>query len=317
VVLIRPDRAAVAAGCREAYGCPLLAPRGLEVPGLAGEPFAPGAALPGGLQAVAPPPEPDGLPPGWPAVVALFHGPSEVGVLGGAVAGAPAGELSLPPDAPAPSEAAADLSARARGLRALLGLRLRSPGRVLVPEGDPVLRDGERALQDLVHAYDPLTCLLRPEELVWQAPWGTGTRFGRSMADCSRLLGLRVLDFDVTAVPPGRQSTILHRHDGYEEAFVVLAGEGELLTERGPVPIRTGDVLGFPPRYQMAHAFRNSGREELRLLALGAVAEPGEAVGLAEYPETGKQSQSAPGKYRRFYLPARLDVDYWERVEVD
>ena len=121
-----------------------------------------------------------------------------------------------------------------------------------------------------------------------------------------------MLDFEVTVVPPGRENTLLHRHDGLEEAFVVLQGEGVLVTEGGAFPIRTGDVLGFPPRYQVAHAFRNTGAGDLRLLALGAFAEPAEAVGLAEYPESGKQFQWVPGKFRRFYLPQEVNVDYWE-----
>ncbi len=330
VVLTRPERAGAAVSCRDAFGCPVLVPRGLAAPqeleGL--EPFAPGASLPGGLRTVAAPEGPAAAPAGWPTVVAFYHGPSGTGILGGAVAGAPAGALSVTAGDVAGdvagglagaggAEDVGDPASSARGLRALLGLWLRPPGRVLVPEGEPVLRDGERALQDLVYRHDPAACLLRPAELVWQAPWGTGERFGRHSAECSRVLGLRVLDFEVTAVPPGKQSTLLHRHDGLEEAFVVLAGAGELVTEHGAFPVRAGDVLGFPPRYQVAHAFRNTGAGELRLLSLGAFAEPAEAVALAEYPESGKQFQWVPGKFRRFYLPERLNVDYWEGERLD
>jgi uncharacterized cupin superfamily protein len=326
VLLLRTERAQLAAEYRERFGCPLLAPRGLAVPGGLGtvEPFAPGAVLPGGLRvAGAGTPAGEVTPPGWPAVVALYHGPSGAGILGGAVVGDPAGSLSLtagespPPDGGTAQQIADPAAGQARGLRALLGLWLRPPGRVLVPEGEPVLRDGERALQDLVYRHDPAACLLRSEELVWQDPRSKGTRFERRSGECSRPLGLRVLDFEVTVVPPGKQNTLLHRHDGLEEAFVVLAGEGELVTEAGVFPIRTGDVLGFPPRYQVAHAVRNTGTGELRLLALGAFAEPAEAVGLAEYPESGKQFQWVPGKFRRFYLPQEVNVDYWEGERID
>ncbi|HEX2513795.1 MAG TPA: cupin domain-containing protein [Chloroflexota bacterium] len=326
VLVLRPERAQRGAAYRDLFGCPLLAPQGLGVPGGLGavEPFPPGASLPGGLRVVAAgAPAGEVAPPGWPAVVALYHGPSGAGILGGAVAGDPAGSLSLTADESPPAgggtaqQVAGAAADRARGLRALLGLWLRPPGRVLVPEGEPVLRDGERALQDLVYRHDPAACLLRPEELVWQDPRGKGTRFERRSGECSRPLGLRVLDFEVTVVPPGRENTLLHRHDGLEEAFVVLQGEGVLVTESGAFPIRTGDVLGFPPRYQVAHAFRNTGAGDLRLLALGAFAEPAEAVGLAEYPESGKQFQWVPGKFRRFYLPQEVNVDYWEGERID
>ncbi len=35
------------------------------------------------------------------------------------------------------------------------------------------------------------------------------------------------------------------------------------------------------------------------------------------YPESGKQFQWVPGKFRRFYLPERLNVDYWEGERLD
>jgi uncharacterized cupin superfamily protein len=189
--------------------------------------------------------------------------------------------------------------------------------RVLVAQGEAILRDAERALQDLVYRHDPAAFLLRPDELAWQAPRTKGSRFSRRSAECSRLLGLKALDFEVTTVPPGKQNTLLHRHDGVEEAFVVLDGEGEVQTEGGVFPVRTGDILGFPPRYQVAHAIRNTGERVLRFLSFGAWTEPAEAVGLAEYPESGKQLQWAPGKYRLLYLPENLRVDYWEGERLD
>jgi len=314
VVVTRPDarRLAEAGRCRDVFGCPLFVPAGMPGAGetRAHQPLLPGTALPGGLL-VAAPPEAAGPPPGWPLVVPLFHPPSGSALAGGAVTGAPAGRLSLdlPPDS-APAAAAG----AARGLRSLLAFWLR---RVLTGAGEPVLRDADGALQELVYRHDPAASILRRDELVWQPLRGQGNRFLRRSAECSRPLALRTLDFELTAVPPGRQNTLLHRHDGVEEAFLVVEGEGELLTEAGAFPIRAGDVLGFPPRYPVAHAVRNTGDAELRFFAFGALAEPADAVGLCEYPESNKQFQFVPGRPRRFYLPEEQDVDYWAGERVD
>jgi uncharacterized cupin superfamily protein len=172
------------------------------------------------------------------------------------------------------------------------------------------------ALQDLVYRHDPAAFLLRPEEAHWSAPRGAGRRYRLRSAEGSRLLGLTAIDFEWSAVAPGCENYPLHRHDGVEEVFVVLEGEGELRTERGTVPIRAGDVLGFPPRHQVAHAIRNTGPGELRFLAVGS---PGaERLDMTDYPESGQHSETAAfGKRRRFFLPDRVQVGYWEGVATD
>jgi uncharacterized cupin superfamily protein len=305
VVLTRADRLTEGKRCGAAFGCPVLVPAGASwsrrMEGT--RPYGAGEDLAGGLQVVA-----AGEAP------ALFHGPSGTAILGGAVVGAPAGELSLELGGGAPAPGQPGPAQATRALRGVLAFLLR---RVLVAEGEPVLREAERAVQDLVYRHDRAAFLLRPDELLWQAPRGKGSRFLRRSAECSRLLGLKVLDFEITVVPPGKTNTLLHRHDGVEEAFIILEGEGEVLTGEEAFPVRAGDVLGFPPRYGVAHAIHNTGEGELRMLAFGVLAEPGEAVGLAEYPESGKQFQWVAGRFRRFYLPADLNVDYWEGERLD
>ena len=88
-------------------------------------------------------------------------------------------------------------------------------------------------------------------------------------------------------------------------------------TEAGAFPIGAGDVLGFPPRYPVAHAVRNTGSADLCFFAFGAQAEPVDAVGLAEYPESNKQFQFVPGRFRRFFLPDEQNVDYWAGERLD
>ena len=146
-------------------------------------------------------------------------------------------------------------------------------------------------------------------------------------AECAALLGLKTLEFDVAEVPPGKQSGQLHRHDGEEECFIILSGKGEVLTSIAPLEgaqpylptqalaIEAGDVLGFPPRYQVAHAFRNSGDEPLRYLAFGA---PAETLDMVDYLETGIRMERTPyGKRARFTLPEERAVPYWDQVRTE
>lgn len=305
VIATLPDRVAEALRCRDAFGCPLLA-----VPGLPGigstQPLTSSTPLPAGLAAVT---LPSGDLPSQDDVTVFSHAPSGSMLVSGAVIGAPAGAISL---------RGADDGQMALAAHRLRGVLAHFVRRVLVAEGEPVLRDAERAVQELVFKHDPAAFLLHADELVWQAPRGQGTRFLRRSAECSRLLGLRTLDFEVTVVPPGKQSTLMHSHAGYEELFIILAGEGEVQTERGTFPIRAGDALGFPARNHVAHGIRNTGARDLRMLSFGAPPPPDEAVHVGEYPESNKLLQShGPGTARRFYIPEKLDVDYWEGERLD
>jgi uncharacterized cupin superfamily protein len=242
--------------------------------------------------------------------VALYHEETATLILGSAVIGAPAGALSLlHPDDP---------TAAARAARALRGLLAWPVRRLLVGTGTSLLHQPERALQDLAYRHDPAAFLLRQDELHWDPPagvWTLGARFGARFAEYARLLGLQTIDFDLAEVPQGRQSGQLHRHDGEEEVFVVVAGRGEVVTEHGAFAIAAGDVLGFPPRYQVAHAFRSTGDEPLRYLAFAA---PAETLEMVDYPETGVRMERTPfGKRYRFVLPTDRHVPYWGGVRTD
>jgi hypothetical protein len=74
-------------------------------------------------------------------------------------------------------------------------------------------------------------------------------------------------------------------------------------------------VLAFPPRFQIAHAIRNPAGAPLRFFAFSA---PAETLEMANYPTSGARMERTPyGKHRRFYLPERLDVPYFEGEPVD
>jgi uncharacterized cupin superfamily protein len=261
----------------------------------------PGETLPGGMTAY---PLSDGA-------VALLHSRGGAWLVGDSVVGEPAGELGLPATL---SDAAARARA-ARGLRVLLNGFFQ---RVLPARGVPVLREATAAVQDLVFRHDPEACILRQSEAVFLPGLQHGETYGRTNAEYARLLGLNTLDFALEEALPGRRSTAVHRHDGDEECFLIISGEGEAHilrpgeSELRRIPVRAGDVVAFPPRYQIAHSFKCTGSEPLRFFAFAA---PGkEQVGVVDYPLSGKRLTVAwpPGKFARYFLPERKDVPYFE-----
>ena len=311
VVLTAGSRGRDAAQCAQAFGCPVLAPEAAlpaaAEAGLSGpKGYRPGEQLPAGLVAT---PVPDGPSPGETALYSPVGGGTLI--VGDALLGRPLGALSLPPREWY-GGAGGDVARAARGLRALLARRL---SQVLVAHGQSVLRDPVPLLQDLIYRHDPEACLIRPDERHWGRHVLFGKRFGSRAAEYSRLLGLKVIDFELVELPPGRQNFPLHRHDGEEELFLVTEGRGELQTEHHRIAIQAGDVLAFPPRFQIAHAIRNTADAPLRFFAFSA---PAQTLEMADYPSTGARLERTPyGKRRRFYLPEQLDVPYFEGEPVD
>jgi uncharacterized cupin superfamily protein len=316
VVLTGPSdpAARAAADLQREIGCdvhaPALALEALAPLGLADvRGYGDGDRLPGGLVA-------DTTSAARPGHAALFHAGSRAWLVGELAVGAPAGALSLP----AALEGEAQRARAARALRRLNGVGFE---RLLAACGMPVLRDAPEMLMDLVYREDPEAFVVRPSEVTFAPGRQHGASYGRRDAVYSRLLGLDTLDFDLTEVEPGRRSTAVHRHDGDEECFIFLSGEGEVHvlrpgeSELRRIAVRAGDVVAFPPRYQIAHSFKNTGSEPLRFLAFGARGEG--SMGVVDYPLSGKRFTYAwpPGKAYRYYLPERRDVPYFENEPED
>jgi uncharacterized cupin superfamily protein len=303
-VLLTGPAGPVTLACAASFGCPVRSPASGD-DGRSGSitPARSGEALPAGLQVIP-------LPADGSDRAAYYHPESQSLFAGaGTVVGDPAGTVRLPAAGGATPEAAAR---EARRLRALL---THPTTRLLLGDGCSLLNGPARAIQDLLYRHDPAAWLLRPAELRAREARVAGRRYHVQNADGARLLGLTAHDFDVSAVSPGRENYPLHRHDGDEEVFVILEGEGELRTEQGVFPVRAGDILGFPPRYQVAHTLRNTGAEELRYLSFSA---PAERLGMVDYPESGQRAEfTAYGKRHRFFRPERMSVGYWEGTPTD
>jgi uncharacterized cupin superfamily protein len=304
--------AAVVNECARAFGCPVWVPQSAgdaAIAGLTGSSdlrrYSAGDELPGGLRAGH---------VGDASRTTLLHFASGAILAGDLLHGVPAGALALPPET-------ADRAAAARSLRALLTGYFE---RVLVARGASVVKSGMRAVQDLLFRDDPHAFLMRAGEAVVGYTRGGPPGYGRRGSEYGRVLGLQVIDFDLQEVTDGNRSTAVHKHHGAEEAFVVLSGHGEVHVHRlgatalERIPIGPGDVIAFPPRYQIAHSFKAVGPEPLRFLAFSAPAALDEGVIISDYTVSGKRAIAANYTAgERYYVPAERNVPYYENEPLD
>ena len=94
----------------------------------------------------------------------------------------------------------------------------------------------------------------------------------------------------------------MHCHSLEEEIFVILEGDGTLLLDEVPTPVRSGHVVARPAGTGISHVFR-AGESGMSFLAYGT-REPGD---LCFYPRSGKIA------FRGLGVIARVQaLDYWD-----
>ena len=89
------------------------------------------------------------------------------------------------------------------------------------------------------------------------------------MSDIGRALGSASIGLTIQTVPPGRWSSRRHRHLFQEEIFIVMAGRGTLHHGDELIAVAPGDCICYLPGDAAAHAFENSGSEDLVIWAFG------------------------------------------------
>ncbi len=77
---------------------------------------------------------------------------------------------------------------------------------------------------------------------------------------------------DHLLLPPGA-SDGRHRHDGVEEVYYVMNGEGRAQVNAETAPIRKGDAV--PVLLAEPHSFTNTGSEDLEFMILGVARQKG------------------------------------------
>ena len=105
-------------------------------------------------------------------------------------------------------------------------------------------------------------------------------RITRSLSDAT---GLKHLGVHLIRLPPGRDSTTYHFHDGEEEFLYVLSGRGIAEIGDSVEEVGAGDFMGFP-RGSPAHMLSNPFATELVYLMGGEHRE----LDVVHYPRIGR-----------------------------
>ncbi len=113
---------------------------------------------------------------------------------------------------------------------------------------------------------------------------------GREKRQLGDAFGLTTFGVNLTALAPGGESALLHRHSMQEEFVYVLEGYPTLVTDAGEVALAPGMCAGFPAK---GHAHQLVNRTEDRVLIL----------------EIGDRTAGDEGSYPNDDLAAALGAD--------
>ena len=102
--------------------------------------------------------------------------------------------------------------------------------------------------------------------------------------------GLKNFGVNLTTLPPGTQSALLHRHSKQDEFVYVVSGEPTLVTDEGEAELRPGMCAGFPAGGR-AHQLVNRTQNDV------------------VYLEVGDRTQGDTGTYPNDDLKATLGPD--------
>lgn len=141
--------------------------------------------------------------------------------------------------------------------------------------------------------------------------FGDGGKFEARLGRVSPAVGARELGYNITRLAPGKRAFPFHLHHHNEEMFFILEGSGTLRYGEREIPVKKGDFIGCPAGTGSAHQIINSGKGELKYLAVSTSRSPE----VAEYPDSNKVGAlcgtfDAPGL--RLFVTKESAVDYFE-----
>jgi uncharacterized cupin superfamily protein len=118
-----------------------------------------------------------------------------------------------------------------------------------------------------VPAIDATAVPLRTKPSVYPEPFASrmSKRQKRVLGD---YFGLSNFGVNLTRLPPGAESALLHRHVAQDEFIYVLEGEPTLVTEEGDIALAPGMCAGFPAG-GAAHQLVNRTQADVVYLEIG------------------------------------------------
>jgi uncharacterized cupin superfamily protein len=125
-----------------------------------------------------------------------------------------------------------------------------------------VTEDSKRVL-----AIDAVAVPRRTKPSVYPEPFASrmSKRQKRVLGD---YFGLSNFGVNLTRLPPGAESALLHRHVAQDEFIYVLEGEPTLVTEEGDIALAPGMCAGFPAG-GIAHQLINRTAADVVYLEIG------------------------------------------------
>lgn len=141
-----------------------------------------------------------------------------------------------------------------------------------------------------VHAKDVAA---RQKPSNYPAPFAAMVE-GREKRALGDIFGLTNFGVNLTRLPPGSQSALLHRHSLQDELIYVIEGNPTLVTEEGETLLAPGMCAGFKAG-GIAHHLVNKSDHDATILEIGDRTEGDEG----SYPRDDLMAQLGPdGKWR-------------------
>ncbi len=91
---------------------------------------------------------------------------------------------------------------------------------------------------------------------------------GREKRQLGDVFGITAFGVNLTALAPGGETALLHRHSKQQEFVYVLEGNPTLVTDEGEVALAPGMCAGFPAQGR-AHQLVNRTEKKVLILEIG------------------------------------------------
>ena len=94
------------------------------------------------------------------------------------------------------------------------------------------------------------------------------------------LVGLNSMEISLNKIEAGTGMSFFHRHTNHEEAYIFLAGEGEMSIDDEIVPVKEGSVVSVQP--DAKRSWWNTGDTDLSYIVIQAPAGGMKAPGVSD-----------------------------------